>query len=246
MTTVLIQILGLGIIILLFIYRHKQLQYQKTITFIRTEKEKSILSAQIEIQEETIQHISREIHDNIGLSLTLAKLNLNTLANTIQNENSEKIKLTTSLLSKAIEDLRSISHSMNNEIIKTHGLLKALKDEIERIKKLTNLEFAFSTSGNYQFIDPQKELLLFRVTQECINNILKHSNANNVRVEINFEDTYLETLICDDGIGLDLVKLKNTKGSGILTMASRLSTLGGNLEVNSSVNGTKITINLPY
>ncbi len=246
MTTVLIQILGLGIIILLFNYRHKQLQYQKTISNIKAEKEKSILAAQIEIQEETIQNISREIHDNIGLSLTLAKLNLTTLSSTIQFDYQEKISSTTNLLSIAISDLRSISHGLNNEVIKTFGLLRALENEVERIKKNTYLDITLEIIGEQKFIDANKELLLFRMIQESINNVLKHSKATECRIKIHYKHANLETSIWDNGTGMENKNSETNKGSGLLTMGSRLALIGGNLEISSSNEGTEIKIILLF
>src|SRR5215831_12354634 len=110
------------IISILFIYQKKQIAHFNTIEELKLDHEKRLLQTQLEMQEQTFQHISREIHDNISLSLTLAKLNLNTL----HWENAEKAKAQTDLsleqISKAINDLSDISKSLNSELIINQGL----------------------------------------------------------------------------------------------------------------------------
>lgn len=245
-TTIMIQLLSIGVILLLFSYRNKQLQHQKKISEIQLENDKLILSSQIEIQEETIQNIAREIHDNIGLSLTLAKLDINTIDLRHVIESKKKIENASELIGKALTDLRHLSHSLNSEVVKNNGLLKAIKNELSRIQKSGLLNIKLETKGQVVYIDANRELLIFRMLQECLNNIIKHSQAKKALVKITYLDDSLEIGIEDNGIGIKNFNTKSKKGSGLLTMEARVKMLGGRIEIKSNNNGTKIKLIIPF
>ena len=244
-TTIMIQLLSIGVILLLFGYRNKQLQHQKKITEIQLEREKVILSSQIEIQEETIQNISREIHDNIGLSLTLAKLDINTinLSNSLEAKN--KLENASTLIGTALDDLRHLSHSLNSEIVKNNGLEKAIRNEIIRIEKCGLLKFKIDVIGKVKYLDSNKELIIFRMIQESFNNILKHSQAKLAIVIIGYNDDFLEITVKDNGIGIQNLNDNSKKGSGILTMSATLKMLGGKIEISNLEIGTEIKFFIP-
>lgn len=245
-TTIMIQLLSIGVILLLFSYRNKQLQHQKNISEIKLEKDKLILSSQIEIQEETIQTISREIHDNIGLSLTLAKLDINTIDVTNEKESKKKIAKASELIGKALIDLRDLSHSLNSNVVKNNGLLKAIKNEVSRIQKSGWLKIKLETKGEVVYLDANKELLIFRMIQECFNNIIKHSQAKKASAKIIYLDDSLEIEIEDNGIGIKNLSTELNKGSGLLTMEARLKMLRGSFEIKSTSKGTNIKLIIPF
>ena len=156
-TTIVILILTLFVVLLLYINQRRHILFQKDLNILKSEYEKNLLSTQLEIQEQTLQHISREIHDNIGLSLTLAKLNLNTLNKSNGENVAEKIEESTGLISKAIRDLSAISHGLNANVINNNGLIKALEEETERISKIGILEANLLVTGSPVFLNDQTE-----------------------------------------------------------------------------------------
>src|SRR5215831_878551 len=115
--TILILLMAGFIVTILYLYRKKQLGYNKAIEEMKLDYQKNILHTQLEMQEQTLQHISREIHDNITLSLTLAKLNLNTLDWEHPNKTRNQIDSALQQISKAIAQLSNISKGMNTELI---------------------------------------------------------------------------------------------------------------------------------
>src|SRR5262245_13132625 len=125
LTTLLVLIMGGFILSILFLYRKNQLNYFKDLERMKYDYEKTLLHTQLEIQEQTLHTISREIHDNINLTLTLAKLQLNTI-----NVNDEKtirqIHSSIEFVSKAIADLSDISRGLNSDVIIEQGLISAL------------------------------------------------------------------------------------------------------------------------
>ena len=129
-TSVLYCVLLIFIITIIVMYKKRQSQLEKNIFEIKEQQEKIVLNAKLEIQEETFRHISREIHDNINLALTLAKLNLNTLNVDDVERIPNKIQNSIDLLTRSISELSDISQSLNADFIINNGLIEAVQDEI--------------------------------------------------------------------------------------------------------------------
>ena len=238
-------VLSVALLIFFLSYKRK-FNYLKEKQQLRNDFNQELLRAQLEIQEQTFQNISQEIHDNIGQTLSLAKLNLNTLDIKDNADCEQKILITKELVGKAIIDLRSLSKSMNTDTIVSAGLLKAIEYELGLINKSGSIHAAMETSGTPTRLDARKELILFRIVQESLNNIIKHSGAMNIKVTATFESSHLELLVEDDGKGFDagIVTNEMESGSGLRNMKSRATIIGGNLEINSN-KGTQIKITIP-
>jgi hypothetical protein len=218
---------------------------ERLIQNLKNEFEKDILQAQIEIQEQTFEEISREVHDNINLTLTLAKLKLNTIEKKLPDLNDPIF-----LISKAINDLSDLSRSMNSDIIKDCGLLSALSIEVNRIKKLETLNVILEIQGTPVFLESQRELYIFRIIQEALHNTLKHAKAKSVLIQMNFSPTLLKIEIKDDGQGIPLssnnTKIGSYPTSGFRNMQKRMALLKGNFSVSSEQGkGTKLLLTLP-
>lgn len=248
-STGIIFILAALIITLLLIYRKRQLTYQLNVQSLRLHYEKDLLKTQNEIQEQTLLNISREIHDNINLSLTLAKLNLNTLNLNDLEKSSSSINSTVGLLTGAIANLRDLSKSMNPQFISSLGLLNAVENEVARIKEFAHLDIFYSVKGEPVFLEAEKELIIFRMIQEAFNNILKHAKGTKVLLELNYQKEYLDIIISDNGIGFpDTGNPSQSKNkSGLLNMKMRSQMLGGSFNIKSQPNnGTELSISIPF
>jgi hypothetical protein len=235
----------------LFIYQKKQITYLKNIEVIKSEYEKNLLNTQLEIQEQTLQTISREIHDHICLNLTLAKLNLITLDNKNKKETTDRINSSIDILGRSIHELSDISHSMNPEIIESQGLIKALELEIEKIRKPGLFNIQFHINGNPVFMDSQKELFIFRIIQETFNNILKHAKAKNASLQLYYNINHLEATVKDDGVGFNWEYLNSAENkkqhSGLNNITKRINLINGTCEINSIPGeGTTIHLSIPY
>lgn len=245
-TTALLFILAVLIITILYLYQRRQMFYFKKIDSLKQNFEKELLQTQIELHENLLNSFSREIHDNIGLSLTLAKLNLNTLNSKEDISNKSKIEMSINLLSKAISDLRNLSKGLNSDRINKNGLVKSLEEEIETIKLSKLIKISLEVNGIPNFLDPQKELLLFRIIQESLNNIIKHSNANTARIILQFNESNFNLKIIDNGIGFDTSSMNHKKGSGLFNINSRIKVMNGVYSIHSNKQGTFIDIIIPY
>jgi two-component system, NarL family, sensor kinase len=218
-------------------YRRDQMKSEKAMAEMRQTYEQTLLQTQLEIQEQTFDNISQEIHDNIGQVLTLAKLNLNTVGPNIPEPTSKKIQTTKELVSQAIHDLRNLSKSLNTDLIKEIGLCEIIQREILLVSKSGQFETNFTLDGEPYRFDRQKELIVFRIFQELVNNIIKHANAKTINIQLQYQPQGFTLFISDDGDGFDTTQLQNNEqnfGLGLRNMHNRASLIGGSFKVNSA------------
>lgn len=228
--------------------RRKKLQMEKEQLKLHFDQE--LLRTQLEIQEQTLKTISEEIHDNIGQALSLAKLKLNTLHYDEPELLKEKITDTRELVSKAIRDLRDLSRSLNTDNISAIGIGKALEQELELLHR-SGFQTSISVQGSTRKQDPQRELILFRIVQEALNNIIKHAEASRIQVSLQYDTTALLLEVTDNGKGTDPALLEpgstGGKSLGLRNMHNRARMIGGTCTISSRPGtGTTVTLTLPY
>lgn len=216
---------------------------------IKSDHERNLLSAQLEIQEETLRYISREIHDNINLSLTLAKLYLNSINWNDMGRTHVQVDSSINLLSESIGKLSRLSKDLHPGDLSQQGLIPALENELEKLKKVGLFEVQLSTLGEPKYFSDQQELLLFRIFQESLNNIIKHSSATKVDICLHFLPNRLLISIQDNGKGFELNGLDSYRlfgHAGLSNMASRAKSLGGAMQVETAIHrGTKLSFDIP-
>jgi len=223
-----------------------QVLMQGHINKMHREFEHAIFSSKLEIQEQTLQEISQEIHDNIGQILSLAKLHIATMEAGSNTVLGGKIREAKSLVTKAIADLRSLSHRLNTSYINEVGFDTAVKREMDTIRRSGVYETKFTVSGTAVRFDPQKELILFRIVQELLNNIIKHAGAKTISVSLAYDEQYLLVEVHDDGRGFDrAAPATEGHGLGIKSMLHRTSLIGAEFDLLSEIGaGTTATLQL--
>lgn len=207
---------------------------------IKKEYEETLLHTQLEIQEQTLNHVSREIHDNIGQTLSLARLQINS------SEANEDTEAADQLLGKAIADLRTLSHSLNTNHIKENGFTESLKTLLGQFEKTGKFKVDFRNENQNFELPDDEGLIVFRVIQEVLNNITKHAKADAINVWLQQERNTGIIRIEDNGCGFDM-NGNEAKGIGLRNIADRIRIIGGKLMVHSEINkGTTIEISLPH
>lgn len=207
--------------------------------------QKELLSAQLEIQQQTMQHIGREIHDNIGQKLTLASLYTQQLAYENKapqiNENIENIS---AIINQSLTELRELSKSLTNDTIDATDISQLLEEECIKIKdsKICNVEYT-SDIKNLK-LDYQTKSILLRIVQEFMQNSIKHAQCKSISVSLNTTQTHLVLALSDDGKGFD-VSQKSGNGIGLNNMKKRVEIIGGNYDLQSDTTGTKLIIEIP-
>ncbi|MEO6723163.1 MAG: sensor histidine kinase [Ferruginibacter sp.] len=245
--TLFIFLMGSFVVLFIIIHKKRQASYLKEKQFLQASFQQELLKTKIEIQEQTLKNISQEIHDNIGQVLSLAKLNLSTFPPSDDERVNEKMDHTRQLVSKAIVDMRDLSRSMHGDRVAEMGLKNAIENELTIIRNTGQYTAELLVAGEYYPLDRQKEMVLFRVVQEALNNSIKHSKTKSITVQLNYQPALFSISIKDEGTGFDLKSLNQTgKGIGLKNMQNRAAMINGIFSLNSSSGtGTSITIEIP-
>ena len=221
-------ILGAGIILIF--------QYHKN------RKQRELIETISETQIAERHRIARDLHDSIGGSLALAKNKLQ-----IVKENPEEGRSTIAdsieTLSQTANRVRQIAHNlMPGELVK-FGLVPAINTTLENLKD-TSLKAELYTFNMEERIHPTKEIHLFRIIQEAVQNVIKHAQANQLNISLNKHRKYISLMVEDNGVGMD--SHKTPSGIGLDNMKSRVSQLKGTLNIDSiQGRGTTISIQIP-
>ncbi|MEO6150027.1 MAG: sensor histidine kinase [Mucilaginibacter sp.] len=232
--TIMLLLLGIFIVSFLFFYQKKHNSHITEKSQLQAQFDQELLKAQLEIQEQTLTHVSREIHDNIGQVLSFVKLSLASAKKMDDKQKNQKIDENRELVAQAITDLRDLSKSLSFERIKTLGLQQAIALELERINKSDIIKTHLHTTGEVYEMDGQKELVLFRIFQEALNNAFKHAYARNLRISLIYAADLFTLTIEDDGAGFSVAdKLKENSGSGLKNMDNRAALIGGSATIDS-------------
>lgn len=242
--TVVILLLATFGITFTLIYKKKQQANKKEKQTIQSQFNETLLQTQLEIQEQTLQNISQEIHDNIGQTLSFIKLNMNMINLDKREAAEDKLGESNVLLTKAIQDLRDLSKILNTDFISETGLVHAIELQLTILKKTELYTTRLDVTGSKEKYQLQSELVTFRVVQECLNNIVKHAEATDIRVTMDYGFGKLMITVCDNGRGFS-VDLAND-GMGLRNMRSRLLLMLGSIKIESTPGkGTIVYIELP-
>ncbi|WP_353954753.1 sensor histidine kinase [uncultured Chryseobacterium sp.] len=192
-------------------------------------------------QNERIR-IARDLHDSVGQMLSLIKMNISAQE---KNTESEKIQ---NLIDKTISEVRMISHNLIPEEL-NFGLITALENLADKINATDKTKMELEIHENVRSVKFQKqnELSIYRIVQEILNNITKHSGATLIQLSVERSDDYVLFNIRDNGKGLDLDSIANSSGIGWKNINARIHMMDGYLNIQSqSLKGTQIEITLPY
>jgi signal transduction histidine kinase len=248
--TAVLLILVIFIVSFLFMYRNRQIKYKIEMESAEEKYNQEILKTQLEIKEQTLKNISEEIHDNLGQVLSLVVLTLSAIELSDTVKAAIKIENTTKLVEKAVADLRNLSKTMDADNIATIGLIAIIQFELELIEKTGVYKTSLHVSGEEKRLNAQRELIVYRIVQESLNNVIKHAKASSITITVCFTKIELSIEITDDGIGFNSAAT-NTKdiyhsGAGIKNMKKRVGLIGGTFDIKSvSSAGTTTYLTVP-
>lgn len=244
--TIILLCLLATIISLLFMYQNRQLHNRVEMKRVKDTYENEILKTRLEIKEQTLKNISQDIHDNVGQILSLANLTLSSLDLPEDDVMRNKVTGIMGLISKSIADLRNLSRTLDPDNIARQGLVACLQFELSLLEKTGMFTTRLSTCGTEPALDASHQLLIYRIVQEAINNVIKHSKATAVDIMVSFDKT-LVLSIEDNGIGFEpSVASALNGGAGLRNMTSRTRLMHGDFAIeNLPTKGTKITLAIP-
>ncbi|MEC3880208.1 sensor histidine kinase [Parapedobacter sp. 10938] len=193
------------------------------------------LSLCFEERELTMTQVSKEVHDNIGQIAHLARMHLHVIESCAYDSYQLKlIKYVSELTDQLINHTHDISHSLNSDFIKERGLSRVLEDDLEQIRTASDMACFIHTEGDSHSLDPEKQLLVYRIAQEVIHNTLKHAKASLLEVNLDHTPKGFMIRIVDNGKGYNQEKIEGKGTMGLRNMKERAKLLNGNLSIKTA------------
>lgn len=244
--TIIFLILGAFIVMIMLVYRKRRNLHIIEKLHLQSTFKQELLKAQLEIQEQTLTTISREIHDNIGQVLSFVKLNLGADSGGGAEVMQQKMAESRELVAQAINDLRDLSKSLSFHHIMHLGLARAIEIAAEQINKSGLLQLQVNIAGEPYSLGEQSELVLFRIFQETLNNALKYAEAQHFNIDLHFGTEKFNLTLADDGRGFSVeVRMQDGSGAGLKNIENRAALIGAAASIQSAPgNGSTITITL--
>ncbi len=248
-TTALLLILGSIVVYALFRGQKKKFQHAQELFLLRETFSKTLLQSKLEIQEQTLDHIAKELHANFSHLLSVININLSTLPMSDVKETGERIAETKSLVKQLMSELKALSVGLNTDHIMHIGFLQAMENELNRLAKTNVFKVITTKTGSEYKLPAEKEIILFRMCQEILNNIVKHSNATTISVLFEYAPKLFRLEMADDGKGFDVEKkLNNAEGlesTGLRNIYSRAALIAAEVDIFSQPgNGCKTIITI--
>jgi two-component system NarL family sensor kinase len=234
---VLMLLMGSFIVTMVIVHRQKQLQNKQKLAAVKAEYQNTILNAEKEIQENTLTYVGRELHDNIGQLLSLAKMNL-------ASSKPEKVSAGKSMINEIIKEVRSLSKSLNLDWVESITLEAFIQKELLKLESVEFCHTQFLREGEEFNLEKDKKIVLIRAIQECLNNAIKHASPKNISFILAINQNELMISMKDDGVGFDTSQVSN--GSGMYNLKNRIGAIGGKFDICSKSGiGTEIKLFLP-
>jgi signal transduction histidine kinase len=245
-------VLAIGLIAFIVFHQRRVIKYQQQLQRMEEEQQQILLNASIRWQEEERQRIAADLHDDAGPLLATARLYLNdNLVNQDISTQLQSIYNAKQIIDDTIQLIRNISHSLMPPTLKNFGLESAVNDLFQKISGSGAMNASSKFHDYRERLLPQIELLIFRVAQELVNNILKHSNASFIHLTQNISNGSFFVRLHHDGKGItqaDFEKMnKSSVGLGLKNIHSRMKVLNGTIyfERDSSQTFYKVTLEMP-
>lgn len=203
------------------------------VTYQRRVLENRLMTAVLRTEERQRATLSRELHDGLGPLLSSAKMSLSALQRAEMDDKShEMLRNTSAVIDEAIRSLREISNNLSPHVLNNFGLVRGIKNFVDRVAMMQSREIIFRTRLGEERFDANIEVILYRVVCELVNNSLKHSECSRIFIELNTMGDRIIVAYRDNGKGFNLREVEN-QGMGLSNIKSRISSLGGKIRIDS-------------
>ncbi len=236
-----VSLLVLFCIVLVKLYINKIKTYTKVIYQKDLDFQKSLNTTIIETQEQVLNNISQDLHDDAGQQLTYINFQIENLKLDSPELGQMLMPLTDSV-GRLSQSIRRISHSLNNQLLMQQDLIKAVASEADRLKQNGKISVKLNISESKRIFEQNEQIVLYRIFQEAINNILKHSKADAIEIEIKTEPIFIMK-IADNGKGFVNSDHKGRQSIGLQNMRQRAAVINYTVEISSEQDkGTVVTV----
>jgi two-component system, NarL family, sensor kinase len=242
-----VSMLLMSLIVVLFVvlYQRRIIQHEIDLKSIAEKKRLEVLQASLQAEEDERYRIAGELHDDLGATLSATRLLIHHEEQL--STNHDILQKAGSLVDESIQKIRSISHNLQPPTLEKLGLLSSITELHNNLNKSKSAEVTITTVSNIPRFDPKNELHVYRIIQELITNLLKHSKPKSIHFHLATSDTELQIAISHDGIPFNHKKylhlLENGNGIGLKNIDNRLKFVQGNLYFNNAHQGLS-SINL--
>ena len=202
-----------------------------------------LVQTRIEIKDQTLSEISKELHDNIGQILSVAIMQVNMYSKDIKKITIDELNDLKGVLAKSLDEIRILSKIINRDNFSTLNFEEAIALDLERIGKLKKIDCDFTIIGEVVEINKEHELIIYRIFQEAIHNVLRHSHSEVIQMRKETTNNYLTITLTDKGVGFDVKEASG--GLGLHNMKLRAKLIGAAFSIGSSSNGSEIILKYP-
>ncbi|MDB4926395.1 ATP-binding protein [Mucilaginibacter sp.] len=237
------------IILYVLVYNRRKIKHIEEKEQMKLAFDAEIVKTQLEVQEQTMQNIGADLHDNIGQLLSLSSLTLNSIQLDDLEKAQQKIDAAIDLTGRSIKEMRLLGKLLQGDQLLGVGLSEAICHEINWIEKSGKYQVNYLHEGE----EPpnsslDKDLIIFRILQEVMNNIIKHSFATQINIKLAYIGQQMQLHIHDNGVGFNAGNPQATNmGMGLQNMNKRAHIVGGEVIIRSQKNeGTHISVIIPY
>lgn len=190
-----------------------------------------LLYATLMAQEDERQTIARDLHDDIGASLNIINMNINKVKENSIAGQQESVDAVAKLTTKTIQNVRQLAHRLLPPVLEKFGLAAAIKELLDEVALSGDIEVNHQLGLDESYLDEKQQLNLFRITQELVNNTIKHSKATEIKLELTSSNKGLYYSYQDNGVGYDITEAK--KGLGLQNIENRVEMLSGVLKIKT-------------
>jgi signal transduction histidine kinase len=237
-----ITILTLGLTIRYNYFKFEKDKLENALVLQRKNTVEKVLGA----QEEERRRVASDLHDDLGGTLSSIKGILSGIQNKNENEAREILVKSQKLLDKACDDLRFIAHDLMPADFSSTQLRLAIEESIAKLNSSSNIEFEFILVGPHRQLDRYLELNIYRILNELLHNVRKHSGATHAIIQVIYHEDFFQLMVEDNGGGFDVKLQGAAAGIGLKNIHSRIEYINGKIYFDSGNHGTTITCNIPY
>lgn len=244
--TVAVLVVVLLIALILFLQvRNKRLAHARELKSVQQQKDLQLMQALMNGEEKERSRIAKDLHDGVAGMLAAVKMHFSTISVQLEDVvHTEGYKRGLNLLDEASKEIRKTSHNLMPEVLLQHGIDEALSRYCSNISNVSSIIIEYDSLGNISRFVESFELSVYRIIQELLNNILKHSKASHALVQVSQQNDILTIAIEDNGIGLKKDSM-DTDGMGIKSLRSRIKAINGKMELESG-EGTGVSAYLEF
>lgn len=239
-------ILAGAIVLFVTFYQKRMVEARLKQQVLESQFQQKVLEATLDSQESERSRVAGDLHDSIGGMLSAVRVGLSAIGR--QLDNTHLLDAQKQMLDDTIESVRKISRELMPATLEKFGLITAVRELCEKMQATTQIQIGVMELGETRPIENRRQLMVYRITQELLNNAFKHSKATYIEVVFNFKEN-LYLIVEDNGIGLDPKHMEESgrKSLGLFNIQSRVQLLSATVSIDRDKrDGSKITVSIPY